>query len=183
VEVLLTDLRATPADVADAVTKAGLEARVIGEPAGPSNVGRFVQVRVDGENTTPIQRIQEGVDTFMGFSLPEGWDGTLVIAIGRRARDGEPYTIPSDVFAEREPLHCSGVLGRRLADVAGRLDELRVRVQAFEVEEMGPPVDLSEEVLDEMGALYVARGLGSSPRDVLLQLSSQRPELTTEPKC
>lgn len=117
VEVLLTDLTSTPHDVARAVKEAGLHAQVIGQPAGPSNVGRFVQVRVDGDPTVAIQRLQAGVDTFMGFSLSEDWQGTLVIALGRPAHDGEPYALASNAFATGGPLHCSGLLGETLGNL------------------------------------------------------------------
>jgi hypothetical protein len=171
VEVLLTDLDSTPGDVVRAFHAAGLRVRVESQPAGPSNVGRFVQALVDGPDPEPIQRVEEGVNSFMGFSLPVGWKGTLVIALGREAHRGETYAIPSDAFAPREPLHCTAVLGAPLSAHTKQLRNLSIRVQPIDDGLLAPPQQLTAAVLAQYGQWYVIRGLAASPRAVLLEVA------------
>ncbi|MEO7573508.1 MAG: hypothetical protein ABIX10_13830 [Acidimicrobiales bacterium] len=184
VEVLLTDLTSTPEDVGQAFTDAGLDARIEGLPAGPSNVGRFVQVRIEGGDLQPIERIEEGKTAFMGFSLPEDWNGTLVISLGRPTNNAEPYAVASDAFATGEPLHCGDVLARTIGESVDRLDGLSVRVQPLNEGSLVPPIPLDALDLAKYGAWYVISGSALSQDEVLLQLQIDLPPATLgEAEC
>lgn len=116
VVVTLTDLEAGAAAVEHRLRRAGLAVDVESVPVGPSKVGRFLGER--GSVPPELAIVRPGDDaTFVGFSVPVGWRGHVVLDIGRRARPGEPYGAFSDAYARGEPLACSGAYGRRATDV------------------------------------------------------------------
>lgn len=182
VEVLLTDLKTSAEDVRAALAEEGLSVIVRDAPVGPSNVGRFV-----GESTTPgdvrdVRRVSEVGVAFMGFSIPDDWDGTLTVLLGRPARDGEPYELFSDAYAPGEPLACSGTLGGRLSDATGALEGYEVSVRA-EDESPLPPTDLYTALRDGRGEEIMTSGFALSATELLITVASTPADLTLEPAC
>ena len=76
---------------------------------GPSLVGRFVGDTQSGERPG-AGRVDRNGPAFSGFVIPAGFEGTLVLAVGHPASDGEPYRSFSNAFSEGEPLACSGAM-------------------------------------------------------------------------
>jgi hypothetical protein len=128
VEVRMVDLETTPRRLAQELADAGVDARVHGEPVGPSNVGRLVAVTIDGPDAREVELIDFESHDHQAFRIPERFRGTLVIGVGRQARPGERWTTSSDAFALGEPLHCRDVRGRPLAEVLGEVAGYHVRL-------------------------------------------------------
>ena len=86
VAITLLDLEHDPRRIEAAARRAGLDVRVTAVPVGPSLVGRFVAE--SGMGSLPSELLALGGDTraFVGFSLPEGWSGTLDLTVGRPPR-------------------------------------------------------------------------------------------------
>ena len=181
VAVRIMDLMTTPDEVRRAFVEAGLDARIDSSPAGPSNVGRFVGVVIDGKGS-PTVRYDGERDAmgFKGFSVPADWEGTLVISLGVPAEPGEPYRVASNAFAAGEPLHCVSLVGGTLAEALDDLGGLRVRVLAWRDGMIVPPVELADVDLSLYGSWRIRSGEAFSPTDVLLQLVDEPVEPTAE---
>ena len=171
--VRLTDLESRPAIVQTALVEAGLDASVSALPTGPSQVGRFVGIRVSRGSTADLRRIDERNDTSAGFGVPVGWTGHLDLDVGRAARIGESYAASTDAFAPGEPLECSGVAGATLADalapVTRRVPAARALGTVAGGEAMAPaPI---AQFAAEHPTWRVVRAIATSPTDVLVVAS------------
>jgi hypothetical protein len=51
----------------------------------------------------------------IGLDIPKDFAGEGGISLGRPAKAGEQYESAASIFAPGEPLHCSGLLGARVA--------------------------------------------------------------------
>ncbi len=159
----LTDLANTPEEIEAALDPEGFDIRVTAVPVGPSNVGRFVgQVATDAD-LVDLDFIRVDGVTYLGFSLPEQWDGSLTLLLGRRAGAGEGYATASNAFAPGEPLACSGALGDPLHEVAAHLDGYTITVVDHRRVDAAPQLDL---------ATALAQGLGSEPTTGAVRLSA-----------
>ncbi|MHB1539375.1 MAG: hypothetical protein ACYCUM_14365 [Solirubrobacteraceae bacterium] len=86
----------------------------------------------------------------IGLRIPTDYTARAMVAIGRPARAGEAYVSSAEAgaFAAREPLHCSGLLGARVAKLLPVLRRKRLSVVRWDH--------------------LVGPGPNSSPRPVLL---------------
>ena len=107
--------------------------------------------------------------------VADDWQGTLVISLGRLARPGEVYVVSSDAFADGEPLDCSGVLGRSLADSLDELAGLDLRISPSADGHPVPPEAFDAAAADRYGSWIVTRGSALSPTDVILTLQPTAP--------
>lgn len=108
--VRISDAAVRPDAVVLALGRRGVRAQVTPVAVGPSRIGEFVAVggpvTLDGDDrlSSAVARIPVRA--------------TVVrLRLGRTAERGEAYDVPSDAYAEGEPLECSGVWGRRIGDV------------------------------------------------------------------
>ena len=175
VEVLMTDSRTSVAEVREVLAEAGIRVRIDEQPAGPSNVGRFVGVLIDGPGQQVTNVGGPSGTSFSSFTVDDDWQGTLVISLGRTARPGEVYVVSSDAFADGEPLDCSGVLGRSLAESADELAGFHVRISPSAEGYLVPPEALDAAAIDRYGSWIVTRGSALSPTDVILTLQPTAP--------
>jgi hypothetical protein len=128
IEVLLTDLESDPDEVEEALRAEGLDVAVEGVPTGPSSWGRFTGVVASDPDVLDVQDQGQRGGAFLGFSVPEDWNGTLDIGLGRPAADGEDYAAFTDAFGDGEPLECTGVRGGTLDAALDDLEGLEVSV-------------------------------------------------------
>ena len=182
VEVVLTDPDTDPDELVRAVRDAGFDAELRRVPTGPSAVGRYLGHYGDDG----IEDLQVHVDdgtTRVGFSIPKGWQGRLVIREGRPARAGEAYVASTDAFAAGEPLECSGVRGDPVRAVAGRLDPLVVRVQVVGPDATGPQLSLADAAASDVGSWTVVGGLAVSADEVVLRVEREPGTVVDDPDC
>jgi hypothetical protein len=146
--VRLVDLESRPDVIRDALARAGLQATVTAKPVGPSDVGRFLGQVAGGPAAPPdLQTIDERNGTFIGFVLPVGWPGQLDLVVARPAAPAETYFVPSNAFAEGEPLACSPLPGETLTNVAAHPPPgITLRVRAIANGQLDPIVGLAEAV-------------------------------------
>jgi hypothetical protein len=175
VNVELTDLEHRPEVIQAALRRAGLDVRVVAGPAGPSRVGLFLADTVTG--TLPVELHPENLQngSFPGFALPEGWNGTAVLTVGRPAKPGENYVRFSDAYARGEPLYCSRIYGLTAADAVARLpkDAARARFETLTGDGSGL-VRLPADQVDAspFASFLVSDAVALSPTDVMITVTA-----------
>lgn len=179
IRVTLTDLQASPREVASALADAGLDASVEARPVGPSNVGAFADVGFTGPVPVTIGHQDVRGNTFRTFTLPEGWKGHLAVGLGRPAQPGEIWALASDAFAPGEALHCSGVRGRSLAESTEPLTGIAVRAVTPTNPTPVPVADLSPAERD----LLIVSAEAFSLDDVVVHLGAAGTAVPEEPAC
>ena len=170
VHLRLVDAEHDPEAIEAAAAGAGLDVAVEAVPAGPSQVGRFLMLEQRGERPGELRPLDADGDTFAGFVLPVGWDGTLQLRVGRPARAGEGYVTFTNAESAGEPLACTGIGGATPAEALEILDgrDLDVTWQVVgERSQVVPPDDLAG--FDDH---RVAMALGTAPGAVVLVLTA-----------
>lgn len=180
--VRLTDQANRPEEIQAALEPEGLDIRVAGAPVGPSNVGRFVGQIATAADLVDLEHIRVDGVTFMGFSLPEGWDGTLTLLVGRPAAPGETYEAASNAFAPGEPLACTDTLGDPLRDVAARLDDYTVAVLDYTRSGAAPRLDLAEALTHGLGDQSISGAVLVSADEVVVFVGRHAPPAEA-PEC
>jgi hypothetical protein len=183
VEVRMVDLETSPRQLAQELADAGVDARVRGEPVGPSNVGRLVAVTIDGPDAGAVELVDFDSHDHQAFRIPERFDGTLEIGVGRQARPGERWTSSSDAFALGEPLHCDDVRDRPLAEVAPALAAYHVRVFPVVGGIWDQQVELGPEVLAQHGTWLVTKALYDGGRELLVFVEEHPDPLPSPSTC
>jgi hypothetical protein len=89
-------------------------------PVSPSLVGTVVYTSDNGGANTiqPLQGghcVTGGGGCPIGLKIPATFTGKGYITLGRPAKPGETYESQASAFAPGETLHCSGLLGARVA--------------------------------------------------------------------
>jgi hypothetical protein len=134
VVVTLVDGEHDPGTIEAALARAGVRARVLAVPVGPSLVGRFV-------GAARAAALPEGIAglhgrpgatrcAYAGLSLAPDRSGGLEVRVGRPAAGDEPYATFSDAFAPGEPLAGKALRGRSLEEVDRLLRDRGVQVEA-----------------------------------------------------
>ncbi len=117
----VTEPFAAQAQLNAAFAKQGLKITVNLIPVSPSSIGTVLFVGESGSvvgQITPLQGgrcLAGGGGCAIGIRIPRGFAGEGSITLGRPAKPGEPYESSASVFAPGEPLHCSGLLGAKVA--------------------------------------------------------------------
>ncbi|HXB64259.1 MAG TPA: hypothetical protein VNV42_05210 [Solirubrobacteraceae bacterium] len=117
----VTDPLAAQAQLDAAFAQQGLKITVTLLPVSPSIVGTVVSVGESGPGMAQIKPLQGGHclsgggGCAIGIDIPRDFHGEGSIYLGRPAKPGEPYESGDSAFAPGEPLHCSGLLGARVA--------------------------------------------------------------------
>ena len=167
--VTLTDRESSPEEIERATDKAGLDITVREQPAGPSNVGRFVGY-VESAGAVDQGFVRGDATTFATFSLPSDWPGRLTLSLGRPAAPGEAYRAFSDAYAEGEPLACSATLGRPLEQLAPHVEGLDVRVAAYTDGMPSGQVPLDEALGTTLAAEPVTDATALSASDLIVSV-------------
>jgi hypothetical protein len=121
---------AAQAQLDAAFAKQGLKITVNLLPVSPSGVGTVLFIGESGSSAAQITPLQGGHclagggGCTIGIKIPRDFTGEGSITLGRPAKPGEPYESSASIFAPGEPLHCSGLLG---AKVAAALPVLRAK--------------------------------------------------------
>ncbi len=116
----VTNPFAAQAQLDAAFAEHGLEITVNLIPVSPSIVGTVLYV---GESRArdqikPLQGghcLMGGGGCPIGIEVPRDFTGEGSVTLGRPAKSGEHYESSASIFAPGEPLHCSGLLGARVA--------------------------------------------------------------------
>lgn len=180
--VRLTDLANTPEAIEAALDPEGLDIHVASAPVGPSNVGRFVGQLTTDADIVDLDYIRVDGVTFMGFSLPEHWDGSLTLLLGRAAGPGEVYETSSNAFAPGEPLACTGALADPLTDVAARLVGYNVTVLDYTDPGVTPQLELADALDQGLGDELTRGAVLVAADRVVLSIGSHAPP-TEAPEC
>lgn len=117
VRVTLEELTATPEQIQEELRAAGINASVQAVPMPPSAVGHFVSVMMGpGYPMTP-----DGT-SFRSFVIADAPE-YIEVHFGRLAAPGERYAKAIDAFGPGEPLHCTGLRGQAVSEVAKELND------------------------------------------------------------
>jgi hypothetical protein len=182
VVIQLTDLANTPREVEAAIEPEGLDIRVDAVPVGPSNVGRFVGQIATEPDLVDLHYVRTDGVTFMGFSLPERWDGELTLLLGRPARSGEGYETFSNAFAPGEPLACTDTLGDALRVVAARLPGYDITVADLRLGGDAPEITLLEALDQGLGDEPITGAVLTSADHLAFSIGSHTPPAEV-PEC
>ncbi len=167
-------------EIVDSLREHGVDASVEEVPAGPSNVGRFVSI-VATASLEPgrLELFGEAFGGFDGFRVRWERGDELALHVGRVAEDGETYGASTHAFAPKEPLYCSGILGRRVAEVVDDpvLDGLQVAVQWLGADGRASSLPLADVPSSPVADWFVVEGIGGSSREVRLQVAPERGEV------
>ncbi len=118
----VTEPFAAESQLDSAFAAQGLKITVNLLPVSPSIVGTVLSVGESNPGAAQIRSLQGGHCLMggggcaIGVEIPRGFSGTGSITLGRPAKPGEPYESSASLFAPGEALHCSGLLGVRVAD-------------------------------------------------------------------
>jgi hypothetical protein len=111
---------AAQSDLQAAFAEHGLDITVNLVPVSPSLVGTVIYTSDNG-GASAIQPLQGGTcvtgggGCAIGVKIPSTFTGQGYITLGRPAKPGETYESQTSAFAPGEVLHCSGLLGARVA--------------------------------------------------------------------
>lgn len=119
---------ATPEDVSAALERAGVVAKVVDVPTGPSAVGQFVTLHT----TRPSVRVGCHDDPCPTRAVRFTEGDTATIGVGVPTEPGQPYEYFTDGFAPGEPFEELAHL--RDADIADVLDVLEAHATAAGVQ-------------------------------------------------
>ncbi len=127
---------AEPRRIVQDLDDAGVRARIVAAPTGPSRVGRLTSLSARGGGITSAGPTE--------IRVPVGWSGTIDVAEGARAEPGEQYVAPTDAFAPGEPLRCLPASKVSVTQVEGVARSRGVAVQwrsvaEYQVVENPPP--------------------------------------------
>lgn len=116
----VTDPFAAESQLKAAFAEHGLNITVNLLPVSPSLVGTVVFISDNG-GASAIQPLQGGPcvtgggGCSIGLKIPATFTGQGYVTLGRPAKPGETYESQASAFAPGEVLHCSGLLGARVA--------------------------------------------------------------------
>jgi hypothetical protein len=122
----VTDPFAAESRLKAAFAEHGLDITVKLLPVSPSLVGTVVYTSDNG-GASAIQPLQGGHcvtgggGCAIGLKIPSTFTGQGYITLGRPAKAGETYESQASAFAPGELLHCSGLLGARVATALATL--------------------------------------------------------------
>jgi hypothetical protein len=146
----VTDPFAAQSQLDAAFAARGLKITVTLIPVTPSVVGTVLFVGESGPDVAQIKALQGGHCLTggggcpVGVEIPRDFAGSGSITLGRPARAGERYESAASSFAPGEPLHCSGLLGARVADALPVLQRRGLKVAEWrEDSESSPGVSRS----------------------------------------
>jgi hypothetical protein len=118
---MVTDPFAAESQLKAAFAEHGLNITVNLVPVSPSLVGTVVYTSDNG-GAGAIQPLRGGPCIIgggggcpIGLKIPAAFTGQGYITLGRPAKPGETYESQASAFAPGEALHCSGLLGARVA--------------------------------------------------------------------
>ncbi len=101
---------ADPRQIVEDLESAGLDARIVAAPTGPSRVGQLSSVAALGDGITSAGPLE--------IQAPAGWSGIIDVAEGTLAKPGEQYVAPTNAFSPGEPLGCLSEFDLSVAEVA-----------------------------------------------------------------
>jgi hypothetical protein len=117
-----------------AFARRGFDIQVSLVPVSPSLVGTLVYASEDdgADSIQPLLRgpcLAGGAGCSVGVRILSSFKGRGYITLGRAARADEAYDSTASAFAPGEPLHCSGLLGARVASALPRLERDHLRAE------------------------------------------------------
>ena len=184
IEVILVDLESNPEKVEAELRAEGLDIDVLAVPTGPSQRGRFTDVVASYPDVLNIHDDSLPGRSFVGFSVPEGWQGALDLGLGRLAEPGEGYRAFTDAFAPLEPLTCTGLSGQPLDVVAEAAGRLEVFVQPIDDGVLLDLLSLRVALADGYGRWFVAAGTAQSATRVVVDITPDVPApMAPDPSC
>ncbi|MEU4533817.1 hypothetical protein AB0G15_03015 [Streptosporangium sp. NPDC023825] len=144
--VTVKDLFADPKLYEAQLRERGLDIRMRVEPVPPAVEGGIFtwDTRMDGRSMEEIERSEEYVSAIrkpgacavqwqcpIGLKVPVDFTGSATVTLGRKANQGERYTVLRPLQEVGEPLHCVPFLGRSVDLVRGLLRERGVTVGTY----------------------------------------------------
>jgi hypothetical protein len=167
VYVRLVDLEHDAGAIERAADDAGIDVEVEEVPVGPSLVGRFLNAFRD-DPVGELRELDRDGPAFSGFAIPAGFDGTLILRVGRPAHGREAYIQATNAVSEGEPLACSGIIGASPARAAELLDARDLDARWFEQAERG---QLAVDAVTADAGARVVRVFAGSPTQMVVLLA------------
>jgi hypothetical protein len=172
IAALITDPDAAASQLTAVFQAHRLNIHVNAVPVSPSLVGTIVYT--DAPVIRSLQQgtcLAGGTGCQVGLVIPSDFSGEAFVTVGRAARAGETYGSSDDVFGPGEALHCSGILGRPVAEALPVLEQRGLSVR-WQIDGQNPP-DQSTP------GGYVIEGIALSSTEVMLDTSAQLPDTDT----
>jgi hypothetical protein len=122
----VTDPAAASEELGAAFAEHGLDIDLQLVPVSPSLVGTVVAL--EDEGTDVIETLQHGTCVTggggcpIGLRIPTDFAGHAGITLGREAEPGEQFMSAADGFGPGEALHCSDLMGTRVAEALTELE-------------------------------------------------------------
>jgi hypothetical protein len=120
----ISDPEASQAALDKAFANHGLNIHLSLLPVTPSLVGTVLYIGENGDSRgADIEALQGGHCLMggggcpVGLRIPRAYRGEAYISLGRAARGDESYATTTSAFAPGEPLHCSGLIGKPVAQL------------------------------------------------------------------
>jgi hypothetical protein len=165
----VVDLNADPEAMRAAFRDHGLDIELRLVPVSPSLTGEIVAMSDTAEGITHLADAETDCPAEtrcgpIGLRIPLDFRGQAEITLGREAGPGETYVSAGNAFAPDEALHCSGLLGVRVATARDELARRGVRVlwhveEQIDGSQVGRIVDSPAEILDQ----FVVDAIPHSP--------------------
>jgi hypothetical protein len=139
----VTEPFAAQAQLDAAFAKQGLKITVRLVPSSPSAVGTVVSFGESNPGVSQVRPLQGGScmsgggGCAIGIEIPRSFTGEGTIYLGRPAKPGETYEASNSAFAPGEWLHCSGLLGARVAAALPVLESKHLSIEWRELVEEG----------------------------------------------
>ncbi len=162
----ITDPFAATGQLSAVFEEHGLNITVRAIPVSPSLVGTILYSDVPS-----IRSLHDGTclgggtSCEVGIVIPGDFHGQANVVVGRAAQTNETFRSSADVFGPGEVLHCSGILGRPVADAIPLLQRMSLMVRWLAA--AGPTTTGSPP------SGYVVSGTALSSNTVLLDVTPE----------
>ncbi len=166
--VRLSNLDASRDEIEGAAAEFGLDLTIDEVPVGPTNVGRFVS-SVASELPPELEPLDGQPDRFTGFRIPKNWSGEVALSLGRPARPGERWVIPSDALADGEPAGCMPLIGMTVSEASNLLAERDLSVRWLAI--AGAATTYSQDNTEPIKDWMVINAAATSPTDLVVQVT------------
>lgn len=175
ITVRLVDLEARPEEVEEELRAAGLDVDVTTGATPVQLVGRFVRHASSQPLPDDLEVLDEdGAAGFTSFALPDDWDGSLQLVLGREAQPGESYIRSINAFADGEPFACTGWRSASLGAIAPQVaqTDLVVSWRALESSQSRPRQLASDELEDMPWSSYIViEAVSVAPNTVIVTVA------------
>jgi hypothetical protein len=178
--VRVLDLHASASRVQKDLRSQGVNIRVVQVPVSPSLIGTPLSVESDGrEGPDEISGIRNEDVANPMIGIKGNVTNAVTLSIGRAGTPGEMYIVGADAFAAGELLHCSGLIGKPVAEVQRALHDRKVDAAWLDLDAIDAQRSGKIDKPDSIGGLIVVGGVSTGASSVQLDVRHAPPPAAT----